>query len=49
MEMIIIVDTKPIKMNPFVSKILSNVIMAAVNSLDLPKSDWKILETKITR
>ena len=49
MEMIIIIDGKKIKVNPFVTKILSNTIIAAVNSLDLPSSDWKTLEVKIAR
>jgi hypothetical protein len=49
MEMIILVDGKKIRINPFVTKILSNIIMAAVNSLDLPSDNWKTLEVNITR
>jgi hypothetical protein len=43
------IDGEPIEMNPFVSKIVKNTIMAIVNSLDLPRSDWKTLEVKITQ
>ena len=43
------IDGESIKINLFVSKIVSNTIMAVVNSLDLPRSDWKTLEVKITK
>ena len=49
MKTIIIVDGEPIQMNPFVSKIVSNTIIAVVNSLDLPKSDWTTLEVSIPK
>ena len=49
MEMIIMVDGKKIRMNPFVTKILSNIIVAAVNSLDLPSDHWKTLQVNIAR
>lgn len=43
------IDGESIKMKPFVSKIVSNTIIALMNSLDLPRSDWKTLEVKITK
>jgi len=49
MEIIVMIDGRNVKMNPFVTKILSNIIMAAVNSLDLPSDDWKTLEVNITK
>ena len=49
LKTIMIVDGEIIRMNPFVSKIVSNTIIAVVNSLDLPKSDWKSLEVKVTK
>ena len=49
MKTIIMINGEPIKMNLFVSKIVSSTIMAIVNSLDLPRNDWKTLEVKITK
>ena len=43
------IDGESIEMKRFVSKIVSDTIIALVNSLDLPRSDWKKLEVKITK
>ena len=43
------IDGEPIEMKLFVSKIVSDTIIALVSSLDLPRSDWKTLEVKITK
>ena len=49
MKTILMIDGDSIEMNLFVSKIVKNTMIAIVNSLDLPRSDWKTLEVKITK
>ena len=49
MEIKLVIDDKDVDMNEFVSNIISNVIMGAVNSLEGINTEWKKLKVKITR
>lgn len=45
----LLVDGEEIALNEFVEKILSGIIVGAVNSLRGVKKDWKEIEMKVTR